>query len=260
MLNLDSSDLILDPFPHIIKKGIFEDALARELNATFPEDSFYDEGSVRRQGRRNTLTIRDPNFKAFVDGNATWKAVAQYINSDAFVAKLVAIFSDHIAEQNGWFDPAKCYFSPNRWSEAGRTYQRILSRLNRALKLKDEIHLELAINRSRVGYTVPPHTDGRYKLAIFTIYLNDLDEGEREGGELVLYRHRNRKAPADYERYPALDQVEPIAEVPPVMNTAYFGLNCNNSYHGVKALNLSRGERRFIYGSLNVRNTKDAWH
>ena len=259
MLHFSRQDVTTDPFPHIIKKGIFDESVAKELCATFPDDRFFDDSNPERQ-ERNMLSLRDRRFKDFIDANPAWNALTRYLNSDEFVGKLISIFADDIAALNGWVKPDRCFFSRARWSTAGRGYQRLVSKINRTLHIKDEIRLELAINRSRIGYESRAHTDARYKLANFLIYLNDLDDCGREGGELLLFRHRDKKAPADYERHPPLDRLEPVAEVVPAMNTAYFGLNCNNSYHGVRALTLRRGERRFLYGSLNVLNTKDAWH
>ncbi|MCW5599909.1 MAG: 2OG-Fe(II) oxygenase, partial [Nitrosomonas sp.] len=130
-----------------------------------------------------------------------------------------------------------------------------LSALMRLLK-NDELYITFDIAMAKTGYSVPVHTDNRYKLLALLIYFNDLKS--EEGGELLLHKHKSIQDSIYLPRYPGEENTEVVKRLLPKKNLGVIVLNCNSSYHSATPFS-SNEPRKFVYIGICKRYTKNLW-
>ena len=116
-----------------------------------------------------------------------------------------------------------------------------------------ELFTRLDIHKSTGGYAKPPHCDRPNRLCSLIVYFTDAEAIKMDGGDLLIFKHKQPKPVTEYERHPRPDDVNLVAQLRPKANLGVFFPCQNNSYHGVTPV-LSKGlERDFLYINISGR-------
>ncbi|HEX3888462.1 MAG TPA: 2OG-Fe(II) oxygenase [Phenylobacterium sp.] len=207
----------------------------------------------------------DSAFTALTERSAAWREFANYINSEAFADKFREVFADHLDDiglrikmDQSHVDPR--YVEPREvLSETATFGDKVVLGLNAALDpfrkpRKVGLFTRLDIHKSTGGYAKPAHCDRPNRLCSLIIYFTDAEAIGMEGGDLLIFGHKEPKAIADYPRHPRPSEVVQVAQLRPQANLGVFFPCQNNSYHGVTPV-LSKGlERDFLYINISGRS------
>jgi hypothetical protein len=271
MLQISKADVAADPFPHVIKQDILPAKVFDALRADFPgAEVFADQQSAHgavgsRTGTGFDLYRGDSAYEALLARSDAWRGFDAYINSERFADTFREVFADYIDEiglridiANSHVDPS--YVEPREvMTETATLGDRIaevgLKVLDRFQPIKPvPLFTRLDIHRSLGGYAKPPHCDRGNRLASLIIYFMDADKAGLEGGELLIFKHKQQKAARDYERYPHAENVTQVAKLKPKANLGVFFPCQNNSYHGVTPVTSQGVSRDFLYINISGRS------
>lgn len=261
-----------DPFPHVISKEILPPDLYRRLRADYPTSDEFDAtgaetgsaGSRTGKGTGYDIYRGDRAYDALIKASAAWSEFDAFVNSDAFIRQYQSIFGafdedlgltvdvEGSTYDRGYVEPRAVLTAKATLSEK---LNRVSHRLTRGLQKKRKIELftRLDIQRSLGGYAKPPHTDRANRLCSLIIYFTDAEQVGLQGGELLIYKHKESKAQPDYERHPKAANVDIVARLKPKENLGVL-FPCNNSsYHGVTAVTSKGVSRDFLYINISGR-------
>jgi hypothetical protein len=271
MLQISKADVVGDPFPHVIKQDILPPRFFDALLADFPTADIFEgqktaHGAVgSRTGTGFDLYRGDNAYVALTSKSDAWREFDAYINSEQFADTFREIFADHIDDiglridiANSHVDPS--YVEPREvMTETATLVDRVaevgLKVLDRFQPIKPvSLFTRLDIHRSLGGYAKPPHCDRGNRLTSLIIYFMDADKAGLEGGELLIYKHKQQKSARDYERYPHAENVTQIAKLKPKPNLGVFFPCQNNSYHGVTPVTSQGVSRDFLYINISGRS------
>lgn len=268
MLRITSDDVVADPFPHVVKQGILPDDLFQALRADFPnagvfkdqKDAHGNAGS--RTGSGFDVYRGDDAFTSLVGRSPAWREFADYINSQRFAETFLSVFADHLDDiglrvriRESKVDPS--YVEPRDvLTETATTGDKLASLAYGVIdpfrKPKPaKLFTRLDIHKSMGGYAKPPHCDRPNRLCSLIVYFTDAEAVGMEGGDLLIFKHNEKKPVREYERHPRPENVTQVAQLRPKANLGVFFPCQNNSYHGVTPV-LSKGiERDFLYINIS---------
>lgn len=269
LLNLTRSDVASDPFPHAVSEAILPADLFERLRADYPDASTFEgqasmhQGEGSRTGNGFDIYRGDAPYDQLMARSSAWAELHDFVNSQGFVDQFVDLFGDKLAELGCTVDVAGSPYDPN-YIEPRAVLTKNLTFRERASQALHKIsssrrdrHVDLFtrldIQRSVGGYAKAPHCDRANRLASLIIYFTDAEEAGLEGGELLIYKHRERKDPTAYERHPREEDVEVVARLKSKPNLGVFFPCCNNSYHGVTAVTSQGVARNFLYINISGR-------
>jgi hypothetical protein len=271
MLQISKADVSADPFPHVIKQDILPSELFNALRADFPgADVFADQQNAHgaagsRTGTGFDLYRGDSAYEALTARSDAWRGFDAYINSERFADTFREIFADHIDEiglridiANSHVDPG--YVEPRELlTETATLGDRVaevgLKVLDRFQPIKPvSLFTRLDIHRSLGGYAKPAHCDRGNRLASLIVYFTDADKAGLEGGELLIFKHKQQRTAREYERHPHAENVTQIAKLKPKPNLGVFFPCQNNSYHGVTPVTSQGVSRDFLYINISGRS------
>lgn len=271
MLNVSQADVVASPFPHVVKQGVLPPDLFAELAAAFPDSqTFASQAAMTgtassRTGSGFDIYRGDPNFDRLTAASPAWARFAEYINSEAFTDTFREVFADHLDTMGMTFDLGRSRVDPDfvepreRLSEMATTVDKIATLSGKLFgKLRTpspkSLFTRLDIHKSFGGYRKPPHCDRPNRLCSLIVYFTDAESVGMEGGELLLFKHKQPKSIANYERHPRPGDVELVASLKPRANLGVFFPCQNNSYHGVTPV-ISEGiARDFLYINISGRS------
>lgn len=275
MLMISQADVASSPFPHVIKQGILPEDLFAELRASFPRATTFEQqkqvsGSAgSRTGNGFDIYRGDPLYIDLCNSSSAWREFDRYINSDQFLQKFLEVFADHIPHiglrvdiENSVVD--ENYFEPREiLTETATTGDKIKTLGLRAVDLfrppqPADLFTRLDIHKSTGGYAKPPHCDRPNRLCSLIVYFTDAEKAGLEGGDLMIFRHKNEKNIRSYERHPSKADVTEVARLRPKPNLGVFFPCQNNSYHGVTAVKSAGIERDFLYINISGK-TASLW-
>ena len=276
MLQVTAADVVAEPFPHVIHDAILPPALYARLRAAYPTSASFEasSGETLGQGSRSGVGTGfdiyrgDAAYDALVANSAAWSEFDSFINSAAFIAQFLDVFGGHL-------DNAGCS-SNIAASELREAYIEPRARLTDKMTVGDRIadvrHKLLGGNRDRGidlftrldiqkaigGYKKPPHCDRPNRLCSLIIYFTDAKASGIEGGNLQIYKHKLAKPVQKYNRHPAENDVDVVAELTPKENLGVWFPCSNNSYHGVTPVTTQGAERDFLYINISG-NIANLW-
>lgn len=275
MLQISKADVAADPFPHVIKQDILPSDIFAALKADYPgAEVFAEQKSAHgaagsRTGTGFDLYRGDGAYGGLLSRSKAWRDFDAYINSEQFADTFREVFADHIDHIGLRVDLARsrvdpAYVEPREvLTETATTMDRVAGV---GLKVVDQfrgpgpapLFTRLDIHRSAGGYAKPPHCDRGNRLASLIIYFMDADQAGLEGGELLIFKHKQQKAVRDYERHPHPEAVDQVAKLKPKENLGVFFPCQNNSYHGVTQVTSQGVSRDFLYINISGR-TRSLW-
>lgn len=269
VLQIDRSDVVATPFPHVAKMDFLPPDLFARLSADFPtsasfEDQFSQTGATgSRVGAGTGFDIYrgDLAYDRLVAGSAAWAELDAYINSAAFVTTFLDVFGEDLAGLGCSItvDPAayrrdmvESRSTLTARQTIGERLGRIVDGLGRNRNRIPTLFTRLDVEKSFAGYAKPPHCDRSNRLCSLILYFSDLEAEGIEGGELNIYAHKSDKSPAEHERHPKPALVDVVATLKPKPNLGVFFPCSNNSYHGVNAVETAGKARNFLYINIST--------
>lgn len=235
--NASAEDLILDPFPMFIIENAFPEPLHKELLLALPPLGELEKGisypSNHRLNYSATNLAFNPRFPK------VWKDFFQSHLNQPFLDNVLSLFSESILKEYPDFE----------------TRFRPLGELKAGIRPVDEksdadvlLDCQLALNTpvSVNGTTVrAPHIDSPRKLFVGLFYLR-LDEDDSQGGDLEIYRPRQKDLVLDQTRTASFADMELACRVPYKSNTLVLFLNTPVSFHGVSPRSRTPYHRLFV--------------
>jgi hypothetical protein len=238
------------------------------LRADFPAANVFESqqnahGKVgSRTGTGFDLYRGDDAYAALLARSSAWREFDGYINSERFLDTFREAFRDYLPAAglrvelaSSHVDPA--YFEPRELltetATLGDKVNTIGHRLFDRFRAPGAVSLftRLDIHRSVGGYAKPPHCDRANRLCSLIIYFTDADAAGLEGGELLIFKHKQAKPIGEYERHPKGGDVEQVAHLKTRPNLGVFFPCQNNSYHGVTEVKNQNAERDFLYINIS---------
>jgi hypothetical protein len=271
MLTITRDDVVAAPFPHVIKQDILPPDLFAALAADFPRVDIFetqrgDNGAVgSRTGSGFDIYRGDPSFEALTARSPAWAEFAGFINSERFIDTFRDVFANQLDDIGLRIDVRQSHIDPSyveprdelteTASPVDKAYtlaNKVLGPLRQAKPI--ELFTRLDIHKSMGGYRKPPHCDRPNRLCSLIVYFTDAEAVGMEGGELLIFQHKQAKPVTSYERHPKEADVQQIASLKPKANLGVFFPCQNNSYHGVTPV-LSKGlARDFLYINISGRS------
>lgn len=267
MLNVTHDDVKTDPYPHVISEQILDPAFYAELRKDYPTAQTFEcqksktglSGS--RTGQGFDIYRGDPTYDKLVATSKAWKEFDHYINSTAFIDKVLELFGPHLEEIG-----CRAEIRPDMYNPAlveGRegmtvapTLKERMANWTRSFRPKSslgavELFTRLDIHKALKGYNKEVHCDRANRLISFVMYFVDADKEGIEGGTLTIHKHREQKRPNEYERHPKAEDAPVIAKLRPKENMGVIFTCNNNSYHGVEGMKSNGAERDYLYINIS---------
>jgi hypothetical protein len=240
------SDVIFEPYPHIVVRNALPDAYYQKLEAEFPSRDIFkrvlkqakekedNNKKIRRELRHLRRSNKRVNLPSqyVLDSEAVseeWKKFIDFHSSNAFFQQLLAVFEDAIRQHR-----------PDVFTGSTKG-------LRRGLAGDEDFAIDALTSMNtparRKGEITGPHTDHPSKLFIGLYYLrcpNDMG-----GGNLLLYK-RNEPVTDKNLKWPSPDTVEVVYTVDYEPNTLVILLNTPASVHGVSLRDKTASPRRFM--------------
>jgi hypothetical protein len=268
MLQISKADVAASPFPHVIKQDILPPEFFAALRADFPGAEVFEgqktaHGAVgSRTGNGFDLYRGDVAYNALTARSEAWREFDAYINSERFADTFRSVFADqmdsiglrvNIANSHvepGYFEPRELLTETATFAD--KVYGVGLKLMDRFREQKAvKLFTRLDIHRSVGGYAKPPHCDRPNRLASLIVYFTDAEAAGLEGGELLIFKHKQDRPAAAYERHPKAADVDLVAQLKPKPNLGVFFPCQNNSYHGVTQVTSAGIPRDFLYINIS---------
>jgi hypothetical protein len=236
---VSESDVIAEPFPHIIIRRPIADAIADRLIADWPDEHVIRRGRMRRSNRRLDYDARE----IFADTRIaeSWRGFIAEQSSPAFLRHVARIFSS-------WL--------PKEHPELVRRFGADLDGIRAGVRYVDDysqrdllIDARLSINtpvRMWPTSVRPAHLDLPTKLFVGLYYLRPDDDRDSRGGDLTVCRLRPGERPR-FSRFEVDDRcVENVTVIPYEKNVLMLFLNTPRSIHAVTPRFPTPHTRRFV--------------
>ena len=227
-------DLKPDPFPHLVIKDALDAAYYTKLVSEFPSLEIVNSG-------KRTLTNND----------ATFLGASEVLASSEISDEWKSFFRSHtsmdfLAQAMGLIGKAAAALHPSIAPIVSEMRDRRLAIADSGEKADLYIQCQFGMNSSvrRESSVRTAHIDNPRKIYNALLYCRD-PEDDSEGGELVLYRFRNK--PGFYGRRTAMpNRIDEVARIPYAANTLVLFANSINSVHGVAPRKPTPHVRRYI--------------
>ncbi|MCZ6872882.1 MAG: hypothetical protein O7G88_05040 [bacterium] len=218
------ADVMARPFPHMVIRNVLDEALCARLVAEFPPVDVVAQGAARGSNRRFSYAAS----KALADERISdaWKQMLRQHISQAFLDELCHVFGEHILDLYPHFE------HKNGHIDALRAGVRGVNDFHEADVLLDALICVNTPVTERPTSVRGPHVDRRDKLFTGLFYLRS-DQDDSQGGDLHLFRVRDRDNIRFRGRFTTDASVESVFTVSYEQNTLVLFLNSWASIHGV---------------------------
>lgn len=237
--NFTSTDLYVDPYPHIIIESALPQILCDELRATYP--------SLESQGIDEALDNERWSTKAracpTIPGIAPiWAETIAYHSSQAFLDEVLEVFSGPLL---------KLY--PTRFPNQStlRNQRAVIRDINDLEPGVLSLDAQICGNTPARTPGAPRgvHLDSPNALYGGLYYLRDTDD-DSVGGDLQIWKWKSnysfRKKSGEYKENVPYQHVELVKTVPYKANTLVLFVNSIDSLHSVTVRQPTRHTRKFI--------------
>ncbi|MUL38095.1 2OG-Fe(II) oxygenase [Gloeocapsopsis dulcis] len=239
---VQASNVIAEPFPHIVIKDALDEELCAKLMAEYPSID------TLKQSRDNQLTTTSSNVRfhyiaedIFNDDqiSSTWKEFIQLHSSNLFFQQFIELFKDHILQ-----------LYPNFEQDYG-SLESLTSGVRKIDTFENSDVLLDALICVNTPVTTRPtsvraaHIDFSDKLFAGLFYLRDPKDNST-GGDLELYKFKNGK-PQGFRSNALPDYaVEFCKKIKYERNVFVLFLNSVYAVHGVTTRSITDYPRYFV--------------
>jgi hypothetical protein len=215
---VERSRLELDPFPHVLIKGLLPDDACDELVGALPSSVFFKKDVERHQ--LQVPFVFAPGYSRLV-----WGIFFEQVVTRTLLPALTAKFGPQLDE-----------FVAARWPHLGSMA---------------EAGIELHVANSRLllrrpGYVIKPHRDPRWAFLTCLVYLASREDVNLYGTQL----YRLRREPQVTHKSPLWidpDQCELVKDVPAERNTALVFLNSTGAHGASIPSDAPADTERYLY-------------
>jgi len=229
------SEIVSDPFPHLVIKNALDEDLYEKLSAEYPGIGLITQGkevcSNERYYYAAHLALQDEHISPL------WRDFISYHVSSAFYGDIIALFGDHIRALYPTLEVR---------------FKKRLQDLSTGIRFQDEgtdiaLECEFYVNTPVVesSRVRGPHVDNPRKLYVALLYFR-ADDDDSTGGDLELFRSRGSKFNIHGKGEINDRLVEKIKTVKYEKNTLVFFTNSLFSFHGVSARSTTEHSRRVV--------------
>jgi hypothetical protein len=240
--NLDASQIVLEPYPHVVVRDALDHAYYAELDAAYPELN-----TIAGDGPLPNNKLYNRSAHDIVDDMVIpeiWRDFFAYHTSRAFLKEVLAFWAGAIALEY-----------PDLEARAGRSLAELTSGIRRAGRQATPENLDADVMLDcqfgiNSPVTVPtsvrvPHVDNPFKLFAGLLYFRSPDD-RSDGGDLTLFRIKDEGYCHDRKLNVPEHFIERFAEVPYRANTFIMWLNTQRSLHGVTPRSMTDMPRRYV--------------
>lgn len=267
MLNVSAADVKTDPFPHVISEQMLDPAFYAELRKDYPTADIFESQKAEsgltgsRTGQGFDIYRGDPTYDKLIETSKAWKEFDGWINSPAFVEKVLELFGPHLDDigcraeiRADKYDPT--LIEGREGMTVKPTLKERFGNLTKSFRPSNSLgavnlFTRLDIHKALKGYNKDVHCDRANRLISFVFYLVDAEKAGIEGGTLTIHKHREEKKPQDYERHPKPEDAPVVATLTPKENMGVIFTCNNNSYHGVNGMVSNGAERDYLYINIS---------
>jgi hypothetical protein len=222
------------PFCFFYVDDYLPDELYRALLASYPAESSYrynDEGKMGFRSSEDQAAV-----DRWCDAHPPWRDLVDFFGSDAFLADLRRCFAEPLARARGWA-------GRRPWLNCTR---RAVPENWLRYQLQEPVRTTIQFSMLPRDACVVPHSDAPRKLVSLLLYFRDDGWQDAWGGGTEFY------APLDAERarrWGRTDRI-PFEEFKTIGVTGFVAnrlagfVRCDDSYHGVPALQCPPGASR----------------
>jgi len=233
VFDLTPAPLEPTPFEHLSKRGFLRQDIYEEIALNFPVCA----SSTGPTGF--SFYWGDPEYDRLLGQHPAWKAFFGQAHSQEFIDACIQQFRPAFLSHKCTIDLDKAVYVPYRESREDKERRHILDVRHQP----HELFVRLDVHQGYIGYSRAVHLDHRRRLMSMLIYF--CDQGDREGGELVLHGTRLRVL------HPEMARIKPEGNL-----MAAFA--CSPvSYHSVPAIKSQLSPRNFV--QIQISSSVDAW-
>lgn len=238
MLNVapNTVPVVEDPYPHIALENALRDYDG--LSADFPDESRFSK-TIRMHG---DLTYPDPEYVKLIEESPAYRALHDWVYSDAFVKAFLELFDDEIELR---VKSGELILDPRTLPIQSDSYEgrRMIGSYEGSLDTDAFLFPRMDIGVGKVGYGKVNggqgvHTDNLTRMASILLYIDQ--NPTMVGGEHRLYSVEKFKPVLTrvYSPQPnlliaslqtnwALHDVNPVTEITGVRKAIYMAVSCS---------------------------------
>ena len=236
--HISPTDVLVDPFPHIVVKNALPDELTRQLLAALPSQEMLTKGEEPGSNKRFSYSavdvFRSPPIAPL------WQEFIRVHTSAEFCADLLRIFGDHIVRLYSTFEKTVAPLSALRWGLRKRD-----DYSTHDILIDTQICINTPVLEKPTAVKVA-HVDNANKLFAGLLYLR-LDSDTATGSDLELYRFRDPRRVRFYGARLIEDKyLKRVTTIPYERGTLVFFLNGFDSLHGVTVRSQTLSPRYFV--------------
>jgi hypothetical protein len=238
-----SSDVTIDPFPHVVVRDAIDEGLCEHLQSEFPRLDLIAGNGSGASNRRFGMPA-----SAALEGSTVsplWREFVARHSSPQFLQEIIDVFGDEILRLHPTFEQT-----------VGE-----LGTLRPGVRRHDSFDTADVLLDAQISVNTPvverptsvrrAHLDDPEKVVAGLLYMRSPDDTST-GGDLTLYRYKNGargfRQSEIYDRF-----VEPVKTVRYERNVLVMFVNSPASLHGVTVRSLTDVPRYFVNFVAEVR-------
>jgi hypothetical protein len=241
-------DLLLDPYPHIVRESCLPADYYSKLLSAFPSDetitSIYKrhpdcppqirESVIRQNTRYDISAFQLLEAPGLVPG--IWMDFVRYHTSPQFFSEVLNLIGPEIRHTYPFLE-----------ERLGKDLSSFSTGVRFASACDVSLDCQLGINTPPTRHSTVrgPHTDAPVELFAILLYMKD-EHDERAGGDLGIYRWKDPSARGFVAAEVEQDDAELVKTVRYKPNTMVLFLNSDLALHGVTPRDASTHTRRLL--------------
>ena len=236
LANARKSDIVPEPFPHLVIRGALDDEIGNRLVEEFPPLSVVTQDNPYKSNQlfccSAAAVIRRSSFSPL------WKQlVAAHVTQD-FLQQVLSLFQESMVALYPSFErEIGCFSSLRAGIRNVDTFDTVDVLLDARICINTPV-------KDRPTSVRGGHLDKPQKLFTGLLYLPH-PEDNATGGELELYRYKTEKPVFEKDDIDS-SYIEKIQTIPYEKNTLVFFVNSSNSLHGVSIRDCTPWPRQFV--------------
>lgn len=218
------SDLILKPFPYVMKQNFIEPDLYQALKRSFP--------TLPKNGGRTGYSLYQyhSEYEGFLNVHSEWKLLYDSLMSAEFIEYVSRQFKNYFVANGCKINPVQA-----KYVDFTETADMCSNRnIDCELSAKD-LFVRVDVQQGKTGYQKKVHVDFIRRFASCLIYFSEADEIDMRGGEFGLYT-------------PTFDLYK---KIPPQDNLAIIFPRWPNSFHSALPVTSTNKPRNFLYVAIS---------
>lgn len=220
-----STNIITEPFPHIIIDNFLDKKTLKQVKKLFTINDIIDEFNYNKLIYN---LINSPKYKTI----SNLESIVDFFISNVFSNHIFKIFMKYVSTNNSY--SLKNYIEKNT--------NNIEKKTNNIEKNTNNIDLNLRF-RNRIPYRdypynpqyylLPPHLDNSHEIINCMLYIKDQNLDKKTGGDLLLFSKKTNVIEPVFKRFYNDQELILNKTIEYIDNRFIAFLNTPQSYHAV---------------------------